>query len=218
MAAERLAGASAVRRGAVAFILASLVAHGTGVLLLLPGAGGRKQAETPSVIEIELVDQAPQVLGAAVPTPSRPAPTPSRPTPRAKSELLPLPPPSPPAPKGQTAPAAVNLGGEQDQEGLVISGDNVVPPRPDARVRNKPPGYPAEAVRRRAEGTVRLLVHVNAAGVPAWIDVRDSSGDASLDSAAKEAVALWQFVPARNGEVAVPFDYELNIAFKLGDR
>jgi protein TonB len=94
----------------------------------------------------------------------------------------------------------------------------VVAPRPDALAHNRPPGYPSDAVRRHAEGTVVLMVHVTEDGTPAWVDVRTSSGDASLDRSAKEAVALWRFQPARAGGKTVPFDYELAIHFSLDDR
>lgn len=107
---------------------------------------------------------------------------------------------------------------EEDRDPLMVTGTNVVPPRPDAKIRNKPPAYPADAARRRAQGTVELRARVTEQGVPAWVEVMSSSGDASLDQAAREAVSLWRFQPARAGGAAVPFDYELSIRFRMDEQ
>ncbi len=113
----------------------------------------------------------------------------------------------------------MNLGdADDDQDPLRVTGDNVVPPRPDAVFHNKPPSYPADAARRHHEGIVVVRARVGTAGVPEAVDVVSSSGDASLDRAAREAVQLWRFQPARNKGAAVPFDYEASISFKLDDR
>jgi protein TonB len=112
----------------------------------------------------------------------------------------------------------VNLGtADEDQEGLSVTGRNVVPPRPDAAVRNKPPRYPSDAVRRHAEGSVGLRVHVTELGVAAWVEVIASSGDGSLDRAARDAVALWRFQPAQDAGRPVAFDYDFEIRFRMGD-
>ena len=200
----------------------SLLAHAAVAWLLLPHGAVRAGGAEPAPIEVELVDQAPQVKGTPADAAGAPPPSPETPPLRAAEagEAPPPPPPSrpsPPSPQGTNA--AVNLGAaDEDVEGLTVTGRNVVPPRPDATVRNKPPGYPAEAVRRRAEGVVGLLVHVAENGVPLGVEVTGSSGDASLDRSAREAVALWRFQPARSGGAAVPFDYEMSISFRMGDR
>lgn len=204
--------------------LASVLVHGGVIWVLLPHAGRVPAAAEPAAIEVELVDQAPQVKGTPTEEASEPPPVP--PTPDTiiaeKGALPPPPPPSRlprPAPAGPPRQSSVNLGGaDEDLEGLTVTGQNVVPPRPDATVRNKPPSYPADAVRRRAEGTVGLLVHVAENGVPLGVEVTESSGDGSLDRSAREAVALWRFQPARQHGAAVPFDYELSISFRFGDR
>lgn len=175
------------------------------------------------MIEIDLVEQAAEVKGDTAPAnpPSQPAPTPTPPMPQAEAGE-PSPPPPPPAPKsrpGPTSPPAVNLGGAaQDQDPLLVTGPNVVPPRPDATVHNRPPSYPADAGRRGAQGVVRLIIHVTESGAVAWVDVAQSSGDPSLDQAARNAVALWRWQPARQGGVPVPFDYEQTFEFTIGNR
>jgi len=99
-----------------------------------------------------------------------------------------------------------------------VTGRGVIPPGPDSAFRNQPPTYPTEAARVGAQGTVSLLVHVSAKGLPQDVVVASSSGVASLDRAARDAVRRWHFVPARMQGTAVPFDYPLDIRFIIGDR
>lgn len=165
------------------------------------------QPPPPAPATTELPKEA---AGDAAPPPAPPAP----PVPEA--------PPGPPTPPTPPAPAqhmAVNLGNaDEDRDPLLVTGPDVVPPRPDARVHNKPPAYPPDAARRGARGSVGLRVRVTESGVPAWVEVVESSGDASLDRSAQEAVSLWQFQPARNGGAAVPFDYDITIRFTMNGR
>jgi len=63
-----------------------------------------------------------------------------------------------------------------------------------------------------------LLIRVSALGMPDQVLIAGSSGTPSLDRAAREAVLLWRFRPARAGNTPVPFDYQLNIRFTTGDR
>ena len=67
-----------------------------------------------------------------------------------------------------------------------------------------PPPYPAEAARRRFEGTVVLRVLVDVDGTPLEVLVQESSGHRALDDAARKFVlARWRFRPAMQGDVAV---------------
>lgn len=200
---------------------ASLVLHGAVFWFLLPhrARGGMDQ---PPPIEVEFVDQAAtlkgseQVQPAAPPPPVEPPPLPAD---QGDVAAVPPPPPAPQAPAGPTRFAAVNLGdAAEDQDDLLVTGANVKPARPEAAFHNKPPAYPADAVRRGSEGTVGLLIHVTEAGTTAWVDVSQSSGDPVLDRAAREAVSLWRFQPARSGGAAVPFDYPINIRFNRHPR
>ncbi|HYD60620.1 MAG TPA: energy transducer TonB [Noviherbaspirillum sp.] len=93
----------------------------------------------------------------------------------------------------------------------------VTAPRFDAAYLNNPkPAYPLAARKLGEEGTVLLHVRVSAEGLPARIEVRTSSGSDRLDDAARNAVAQWRFVPAKQGEepvaawVLVPLVFKMN--------
>ncbi|MBC7800986.1 MAG: energy transducer TonB, partial [Gemmatimonadaceae bacterium] len=117
------------------------------------------------------------------------------------------------------SPPAVNLGdAEAARDALEVTGRGVVPATPNSRFRNQPPGYPMAAARIGAEGTVGLLVQVSAQGVATDVAVARSSGNDSLDRAARDAVRRWRFTPARIQGTPVPFEYPLDINFILGDR
>ncbi len=71
-------------------------------------------------------------------------------------------------------------------------------------------------MRRRQEGTVRLIVHVSTEGIPILVELAGSSGHPSLDKAAVDAVGRWRFRPATGLAGPLPFDYPLDIHF-VGD-
>lgn len=60
-----------------------------------------------------------------------------------------------------------------------------------------------------------LRVQVEANGLPSKVEVRTSSGSERLDNAALEAVKRWKFVPAKQGEKAVPASVVVPITFNL---
>jgi protein TonB len=120
----------------------------------------------------------------------------------------------PPVPARQEAPQ-INLGGNNSETNAIVSGPNVIPASVDAKYRNREPVYPAEAVRRAQQGTVMLLIHVSEDGLPAEVDVAQSSGYVLLDSAARDAVLGWHFLPAVRGGQAVPFEMRLRVVFHL---
>ncbi len=80
---------------------------------------------------------------------------------------------------------------------------------------NRPPAYPALALRRREEGRVILRVTVSATGSVLAVSVLRSSGHDSLDAAATDAVRQWRFVPASRGGVAVEGVAEAPVDFHL---
>lgn len=91
------------------------------------------------------------------------------------------------------------------------------PPRFSADYLNNPgPRYPALSRRLGEEGRVLLRVLVNAEGHPEGIHVNHSSGFSRLDSAAREAVAQWRFVPAKLGDRSVRAWVIVPIVFTLG--
>jgi len=206
-------------------------------VLLLPWAGrGSGPVQAPP-IEVELIQAstagaaaaaadaparqpAPSVQPArAVPPAAAPAAHPAPPLPAQQPEAASASPAqaapqaAPPAP----ATAEINLGnGGQDLADLDSRSDDIIPPRPDSRFRNLPPAYPPKAMRRRQEGTVRLVVHVSTEGIPVLVELAGSSGHPSLDKAAVDAVGRWRFRPAMGAAGPLPFDYPLDIHF-VGD-
>ena len=62
------------------------------------------------------------------------------------------------------------------------------------------PSYPSRCLRLGIEGRVKVLVLVGENGRAQEVTLGESSGDASLDEAAMQAVRKWRFEPAmRNG-------------------
>jgi protein TonB len=108
----------------------------------------------------------------------------------------PAPPPAPPAPP---APPT-NIGSSVD---------------PSSRA-NNPPNYPREALRQGIEGTVVLLISIDAQGNVLDIKVERSSRNRDMDREAVQAARRWRFNPAvENGRpvastVRVPVDFTLN--------
>ena len=70
---------------------------------------------------------------------------------------------------------------------------SIVPPLPVAGMEtNRAPVYPEIARRRGEQGQVMLRVSVSTDGTPLEVDVHDTSGYPSLDSAALNAVRQWR--------------------------
>jgi protein TonB len=113
-----------------------------------------------------------------------------------------------PEPLAAAAPALKGLKSEAPPD--------PAPPRFAADYLNNPaPRYPALSRRLGEKGRVLLRVLVNAEGHPEGIQVNRSSGFSRLDSAAREAVAQWRFVPAKVGDRSVPAWVIVPIVFTL---
>ncbi|MGZ8231528.1 MAG: TonB family protein [Burkholderiales bacterium] len=92
----------------------------------------------------------------------------------------------------------------------------VTPPVSDAAYLHNPqPRYPLSARRRGEQGTVVVRVLVTREGLPGSVTVQSSSGSASLDQAALEAVKNWRFMPARQGTQPVEAWHLVPIVFRL---
>jgi len=131
------------------------------------------------------------------------------PTP-AKAVVASTPPPPKPAPVGD---------GSSIKSGNAPTTQTV---QPDIRatpdyLKNPEPPYPLTARRRHQEGLVLLVVKVNAQGRADTVAVKNSSGFAVLDDAARQAVRGWEFKPARIGAFAVESEIEVPVRFKLTD-
>lgn len=114
----------------------------------------------------------------------------------------------PPAPKAPT----IDLAGTDSDTNAEATG--VIPASPDDRFRNRPPPYPLDAAQLGIQGTVTLMIHVSETGVARGADVVSSSGSASLDQAAIDAVRKWRFHPAIREGSAVPFDLPFSFNFR----
>ena len=80
---------------------------------------------------------------------------------------------------------------------------------------NRAPAYPATALRRGEQGRVMLRVSVSADGAPLEVDVAQTSGFPSLDSAALSAVRQWRFVPATQAGRPVAAIADVPVRFRI---
>lgn len=79
------------------------------------------------------------------------------------------------------------------------------------------PTYPRDALMTNAQGTVVLRVLVGEDGAPLEVSIERSSGNRSLDNAARSQVLrLWKFQPATDGGRPVKAYGLIPVDFKLG--
>jgi len=81
----------------------------------------------------------------------------------------------------------------------------------------RPPVYPPRCLRLGIEGRVKVRVLVGENGRPQEVSVGESSGEASLDQAAIDAVRDWRFEPAKRNGVPVRAWAIVPVEFKLID-
>lgn len=79
------------------------------------------------------------------------------------------------------------------------------------------PPYPREARQAGWEGAVVIRVLVATDGSASAVAVHTSSGYASLDEAAAQAIKQWHFAPARHDATAVESYYDVRVKFRLAD-
>ena len=92
----------------------------------------------------------------------------------------------------------------------------ITPPSANASTLHNPaPHYPMDARRQKQEGTVRLRVVITVDGRVKDISVARSSGFASLDDAALDAVRRWKFVPGMQAGTPVEAVGFVPIPFRL---
>jgi len=122
--------------------------------------------------------------------------------------------PEPAPPAAQQAPV-ISLQGTDSPSDARAFGDRVIPARPDAVFHNRPPEYPVEAALNGQQGTVVVTVHVSPAGTAIGVDLVRSSGYVLLDSAARDAVLRWRFLPAvKDGQ---PVASDMTMGFEFDD-
>lgn len=189
------------------------------------------QAAPPAVL-----DNPPPPVEQPAPAPAPPAPPPPEaPAPRQAEPAQASPPPQParperPVPRPHAAarptdaprmhgpladpPRAARVAPSSPATGG-LSGP-VIPPRPVAGMASdRPPVYPELARRRGEQGRVLVRVSVSADGTPLAVGVGQSSGHASLDTAAVTAVRGWRFMPATQAGRPVPASAEVPVQFQL---
>lgn len=177
------------------------------------------------------VSDPPPVAAEPTPPPQQVEIVPVAPAPDAVASLpVPLPPPTPavvaperkptvrPAVRRTPARAAEPPSAPAEVASTARSStpDPVTPPRPVAGMEtNQAPRYPEIARRRGEQGRVMLRVSVSADGNPLEVDVLESSGHATLNSAAQLAVRGWRFVPATRIGTPIQAVAEVPIRFRL---
>ncbi len=190
--------------------------HVAAILALLaPVSGAQQEAAEEEITRVVIIEPPP-------PPPLPPPPPPEPPKPQEIKELVPpqptqlppppeeppvvfddptpmdtpAPPPTPPAPPAATP----DIGASVD-----ISSKNMNPPK-----------YPPRAFQQGVEGTVILIVDVDANGNVTNVSVEKSSRNRDLDRAAMDAARKWRFnASMKNGQkaagrVRVPVAFTLN--------
>ena len=82
---------------------------------------------------------------------------------------------------------------------------------------NQPPRYPVLAKRQGLEGSVVVILEIDATGQVTAAHIKRSSGFALLDDTALRALSQWQFEPARSNGVAVPSTFRKEVLFRLAN-
>ena len=167
-------------------------------------------ARTPPKREIKPAPRPPVPIAPPKPVESPIAVAPPAPV----SESAPPASPAPTAPEGPSADGGSAITGSGGS-GTQATGPLVAPRFDVAYLNNPRPEYPRLARRMGEQGRVLLHVFVNAAGNAEKVEIRASSGYASLDRAARDAVQRWKFVPARQGDQPVSAWVLVPISFVL---
>ena len=204
------------------FLAASAALH-AAALALLPGLSSDRELPQVKVLEVVLVQSAPQPVA---PTEPMQAPAPSQRVVKASVQpqlqrmtdttpLLALPESHIRAEPAFTVPvpSPAEPRPAQKTEDAIVA---VRPPSFSASyLSNPPPRYPLAARRAGEQGTVTLRVLIARDGLPTRVELEKSSGSSHLDAAAREAVRTWRFEPARRGAEPVESWHLVPIVFRL---
>lgn len=183
-------------------------------------------AHPPDYIEVELISIADRREGVPHPGPQSAVPAKDTPRPEAERSIITEKPAAATelsadtvvenatAQPAVTAAAGGGSAGASVQASAPAGGKTVAAPRILHRTE---PRYPEEARRAGAEGTVVVKIEIREDGHPGAIIVVCSSGLASFDEAALQAIRTWRFVPAQEVESgrAVRCYTTISIVFQL---
>ena len=169
--------------------------------------------QTPSVTDVEIPAlpditpplQPPEMLELrpVEPIVERPKPNPTTPPPETPR---PEPPPTQPQPSPKpsrttTTPRSTGASSNSNAPVLFSGGGGG---------RFPAPGYPSAARSARLEGTVKLLVTVEASGVPTAVAIDSSSGHTLLDTAARDHIRRnWRWPSGETRLFIVPIKFVL---------
>lgn len=129
-----------------------------------------------------------------------------KPKPIEKKPEVPKPAPSPkPAPRPTSNPEATR-GTNNEGNGS----SPVTFSRAGSAGRFPDPTYPASARAAKVQGSVRLLVTVEASGIPSAVEVTSSSGSSALDNAARDTISRrWRWPAGAVRKFIVPIRFVL---------
>ena len=208
-------------RGSIFLLVLAL--HGGGLAYALHSGSAVVSAMVPQPMSVRLIDAVP----AARPQPEVAPPQPMPPKverPRQPKAPAPVPLAKTPAPILAATPAAAVSSDfvapesppSRPASSTIAAAPALVPARFDADYLHNPkPVYPPMSRRFGEEGKVLLKVRVTPQGTAEQVDIQTGSGYSRLDSAAREAVQRWRFVPARRGDEAVAASVIVPITFAL---
>lgn len=213
-----------------AFMLASVAAHGTA-LLVLPPFSFDDALRPADVLEVVLVQIAPARPVAVEQAPPEPLPQPIRPTRRKVAKARPVTErsardtaptvlmlPEPWLEDESAIPAQAPAETPAPKAGTGTQVASIAPTPPNfsaAYLKNPAPSYPLAARRTGEQGTVTLRVRVTREGLPERVRVEKTSGSPRLDTAALDAVRSWRFVPARRGATTIESWVLVPVVFRL---
>lgn len=187
-----------------------------------PSSAAEKTADTADETVPAAAETPPPEDTLATEAPKPPPPAEKRPAPQPPLKARPKPAAKPaPATARTAAPAVSETAGQTSSSPSTAS----APPAPAgivtpasanaAHLNNPAPQYPALALKRKWQGTVRLRVRVLASGKPGEIQIQNSSEHHILDQAAIAAVRQWTFVPAKRDGVPQDSWTHFPLSFKL---
>jgi periplasmic protein TonB len=112
-----------------------------------------------------------------------------------------------PAPTPASVPPAVRI----------VDGKEVVAPHSDPKNPVPPPLYPMGAKRNQEEGTVVLLLTIDAQGRVIESQVDKTSGYDRLDEAAMSGSKTWKLIPGTVDGKPTAMKYKFAVTFKIND-
>lgn len=137
--------------------------------------------------------------------PALPAPVESAPMPVFATEAV-ITAPVDVAPVADPTPTIESIGPAAPLEGVQLG-----------YLRAPAPAYPRDALMANAQGTVVLRVLVGEDGTPLEVSIEQSSGNRSLDNAARtQVLRRWKFQPATDNGRPVRAYGRIPVDFKLG--